>query len=536
MALSDILQKVGNNEILTDEERQELRDETRALDEVISVVKRIIQPGSSAILLSGVRITNGKITASDFIALAPSVVTENPTDAGFTGTFMSGSGETFNGSVYNIGGVKLGVLQWGANQSTGELVAGGGDVFMNQYGFFIKNQEGLIGFQDLTTGTYDKVTIYIDGTDELVLDNAVGLAGSGIRFDVDSPAHVQTQVQILYDAIYFNGVAVISGTITGVTNGDSHDHVGGDGAAITDAALSTTDVTTNNATTSKHGFVVKATAPAANILNVVGIANGETAYTNKSIFDATNPAALGTAAPGTSLIASHRDHVHTLPTPATLGATPNNGWVEVTDSWTYASASTITIPSDGTATYSRWMKIRFKQGGNYKFYICTALTATLITVLVNDDYVVANSAITDVAYSFAENPYQFPRHFKYSPVWTNLTLGNGTDESTVTIHNGQVFFQVNILWGTTTSIGGSVTVTLPVTAAANYAQITPIGIARYKDATGGNAASGIVFSTGVLAVLNSSGTYALGDPLSSTVPFTWTTSDILAFQCNYFAD
>jgi hypothetical protein len=68
-----------------------------------------------------------------------------------------------------------------------------------------------------------------------------------------------------------------------------------------------------NASTTKHGLLVAATAPAANLLNVVGIANGETAYTNKAIFDATNPAALGTAGPGTSLTAAHRDHVHTLP-------------------------------------------------------------------------------------------------------------------------------------------------------------------------------------------------------------------------------
>ena len=52
---------------------------------------------------------------------------------------------------------------------------------------------------------------------------------------------------------------------------------------ITDASLPTSDITTNNATTSKHGFVVKATAPSANVWNAVGIANGETAYTNKTI-------------------------------------------------------------------------------------------------------------------------------------------------------------------------------------------------------------------------------------------------------------
>ena len=43
----------------------------------------------------------------------------------------------------------------------------------------------------------------------------------------------------------------------GVTNGDSHDHVGGDGAAITEGALSLSDVTTKNASTSAHGFLKK---------------------------------------------------------------------------------------------------------------------------------------------------------------------------------------------------------------------------------------------------------------------------------------
>ena len=44
----------------------------------------------------------------------------------------------------------------------------------------------------------------------------------------------------------------------GVTNGDSHDHVGGDGAAITEDALSLSDVTTGNVTKDKHGFAPKA--------------------------------------------------------------------------------------------------------------------------------------------------------------------------------------------------------------------------------------------------------------------------------------
>jgi hypothetical protein len=92
----------------------------------------------------------------------------------------------------------------------------------------------------------------------------------------------------------------------------SHQSGGSDSVKLDDLAAPD-DNTDLNATTTKHGLLLKAVAPAASVLNVVGIANAETAYANKSIFDSTNPAALGTASPGTSLIAAHRDHVHTLP-------------------------------------------------------------------------------------------------------------------------------------------------------------------------------------------------------------------------------
>jgi hypothetical protein len=82
-------------------------------------------------------------------------------------------------------------------------------------------------------------------------------------------------------------------------------------ATVTDVTLSTSDVTTNNATTSKHGFVVKATAPASGLINVVGIANSETGYTNKPLFSATTPSSVGSAgAVGTATTASRIDHVH----------------------------------------------------------------------------------------------------------------------------------------------------------------------------------------------------------------------------------
>lgn len=131
------------------------------------------------------------------------------------------------------------------------------------------------------------------------------------------------------------GVAVANIGSTAETVGGSVDNGSAATAARSDhkhaittpsleALGATTDVTTLNATTTAHGLLLRATAPAAATLNVVGIANGETVYANKTLFDATNPAALGTAGPGTSLVAAHRDHIHALPALDALASATDN--------------------------------------------------------------------------------------------------------------------------------------------------------------------------------------------------------------------
>ncbi len=86
-------------------------------------------------------------------------------------------------------------------------------------------------------------------------------------------------------------------------------------AIPTDATIVTTDVTTNDASTSKHGWLTKLTAPASGLINYVGIAFGETVATMKALFDATSPStqAFGdSAAGGTASTASRRDHKHEM--------------------------------------------------------------------------------------------------------------------------------------------------------------------------------------------------------------------------------
>ena len=90
-------------------------------------------------------------------------------------------------------------------------------------------------------------------------------------------------------------------------------------------------------------------------------------------------------------------------------------WQGVTDAWAYASATTITVPSDATLKYQPGDKIRLEQGGAFKYWVVYSVAATVITIIETTDYTLANSAITDVAFSRVANPFGFPDWFNYTP-------------------------------------------------------------------------------------------------------------------------
>ena len=95
------------------------------------------------------------------------------------------------------------------------------------------------------------------------------------------------------------------------------------------------------ASTTIAGLAPSATAPASTFINVVAIANAETAYTNKALFVAGNPAtqAFGDAGgAGTAVTAARSDHKHPMmAAPTTI--TGNAG-----------SATQVIVTADNTAT------------------------------------------------------------------------------------------------------------------------------------------------------------------------------------------
>jgi len=96
----------------------------------------------------------------------------------------------------------------------------------------------------------------------------------------------------------------------------------------------------------------------------------------------------------------------------------STGWIPANGTWTYASATTITVPNGAAGKYQKGDKIRLKQGGAYKYYYIITVADTLLTVTGGIDYTVANAAITDNCYSHIENPLGFPDWFNWTPTWS----------------------------------------------------------------------------------------------------------------------
>jgi hypothetical protein len=116
---------------------------------------------------------------------------------------------------------------------------------------------------------------------------------------------------------------VVIGNTSGTNSGDNAANTSIAATKLDDFATPD-DNTDLNANTTNHGLLLKATAPAAGLTNVVAIENGETAYKNKALFDATVPStqAFGdAAAAGSAVVAARRDHKHAMPATPTVEGT-----------------------------------------------------------------------------------------------------------------------------------------------------------------------------------------------------------------------
>lgn len=213
--------------------------------------------------------------------------------------------------------------------------------------------------------------------------------------------------------------------------------------------------------------------------------------------------------------------VSTVPT-VVPASTPVSGWIPISDSWTYASATTINVPSGAAALYQIGDKIKLTQT-TAKYFIVTAVADTLLTVTGGSDYSVANAAITSPYYSRVEYPFGWPSYFNYTPTGpTGVTL-----TGRFTTYGRTV--DVIIKGGVTGAMNWTNMPTLPITCSANAACIAAdaaaLGVGGYLDSGTVNRVDGLsptvapsATTVRVVATANSS-------IVTATNPITWANTD-----------
>ena len=129
----------------------------------------------------------------------------------------------------------------------------------------------------------------------------------------------------------------------------------------------------------------------------------------------------------------------------------------------------------------------------------------------------------------------------YTPTWTNLTIGNATQDFYWARVNNLVHVVGVMTFGTTTSLTGNpLIISVPVTASSRYSTSFALyGIAVAYDLSAATNYEGVGMAgstTGArLRIINTAGTYAAQNNITTTIPFTWTTGDVIGVNFTYEA-
>jgi hypothetical protein len=162
-------------------------------------------------------------------------------------------------------------------------------------------------------------------------------------------------------------------------------------------------------------------------------------------------------------------------------------------------------------------------------------TPARLAVGANGTMLVANSAeSTGLKWTTATDQYPWQT---WSPTYSNLTIGNGT----VTARYQQIGKTVNVFWrlvfGSTTTFTAYPQIGLPVVNSSQTKFFTGAG---YFEDAGITAYTGVCYVEGSnrfqVLLSKTNGTYSESQFLTSTsVPFTWGTSDEMAAFFSYEA-
>ena len=157
-------------------------------------------------------------------------------------------------------------------------------------------------------------------------------------------------------------------------------------------------------------------------------------------------------------------------------------------------------------------------------------TGQAIYQVDTNQYLIWNG--TAWAYNATPQTTEIGAWTSFTPSWVNLTPGNGVAVAAYSQVNKLLFVRVKFTWGTTTSCGDPVRMTLPASFTQDthqdgvgWCNIGDTGIAGYAGYIG------VISATQVgLLVLNTASTYAVGNNVNSTRPHTFGSTDTMTFE------
>ncbi len=302
--------------------------------------------------------------------------------------------------------------------------------------------------------------------------------------------------------------------LSGVANGDKAMSLTGN---ETGTNKTFTNPTTNNGTFNTSTLV----SPTANQITFSGSSSGSTILKASAAASGTLtlPAATDTlVGKATTDVLSNKSLADTLT--KVVNSADNSAILKF--SITGSTGTTGTF----TTTFTTNKTLTFPDATDT--LVGKATTDTLTNKTLTSPKINENVVLTSTSTELNNLHSQMGAWASWTPSFTNLTVGNGTLVGSFIQLGKFVAFRFKLTFGSTTSITGSVSVTLPATANSNYSTYDEIGkITLFQHAVGTFLASQ-TYGNGMV-VKNATGTYLTNNAsITSTVPFTFAATDVMS--------
>lgn len=123
----------------------------------------------------------------------------------------------------------------------------------------------------------------------------------------------------------------------------------------------------------------------------------------------------------------------------------------------------------------------------------------------------------------------------YTPSWTNLTVGNGTQSAIYRYIDGGIWVKGILTFGTTTSISGTISQTIPNSETSKSTGYNVGGLSVVDTGTQVYAGA-IVAAASATTMSFIHGETGNSGAVNATNPMTWTTGDILRWDIQIALD